>query len=152
MIKRKRVRRKKTTIDKKPNWKLSTESPTINHLYSHKPYTTHPCLCCIYCIYVYIYSVFVICIFMSSLYRCIWFMRIKMIDCRALGTQFSVGFFVNRCFFSPYSFSFDHSIPFFNLRLLITPSIYSNFFLKCVNNYQINWMIVWFFCFCFFVI
>ena len=33
-----------------------------------------------YCIYVYIYSVFVICIFMSSLYRWIWFMRIKMID------------------------------------------------------------------------
>ena len=40
----------------------------------------HPCLCCIYCIYVYIYSVFVICIFMSSVYRFIWFMRIKMID------------------------------------------------------------------------
>jgi hypothetical protein len=41
---------------------------------------SRPCLCCIYCIYAYIYSVFVICIFMSSLYRCIWFMRIKMID------------------------------------------------------------------------
>ena len=41
---------------------------------------SHPCLCCIYCIYVYIYSVFVICICMSSLYRCIWFLRIKMID------------------------------------------------------------------------
>ena len=41
---------------------------------------SHPCLCCIYCIYIYIYSVFVICIGMSSLYHCIWFMRIKMID------------------------------------------------------------------------
>jgi hypothetical protein len=48
------------------------------------PAVSHPCLCCIYCIYVYIYSVFVICIFMSSLYRCIWFMRIKMIDLKNL--------------------------------------------------------------------